>query len=56
MISRAVVVEAWYARFAPEALGDARFTCCLDSEEHARAARFHFPTDRARFQFARGML
>lgn len=56
MISRAVVVEAWYARFAPEAIGDARFTCCLDSEEHTRAARFHFPTDRARFQFARGLL
>jgi len=38
----------------PEQLG--RLSCCLDQEEYARAARFHFERDRTRFLASRGLL
>jgi 4'-phosphopantetheinyl transferase len=50
------VVDVWYASLdvSPARLRD--LSRCLNPEENARAARFHFDRDRARFIAARGTL
>jgi len=50
------LVDIWYANLAVPPRHLHELSGCLNAEEHARAARFHFERDRARFIAARGTL
>lgn len=49
-------VHVWRASLAPDADTLAILRALLSPDEHARAARFHFPRDRDAFATARGVL
>lgn len=50
------VVRVWLASLDQPPLPAARLCNWLSAEEHARASRFVFPDDRARWQVGRGVL
>ncbi len=49
-------VDVWHVDLDVDAARLAELSQCLNREEQARAARFHFDRDRKRFIAARGML
>ena len=49
-------VDVWRSELTPDETGLDHLWACLDHDEQARAARFHFEADRARFIGSRATL